>query len=242
MKEKTPNITSIIMKRELKAFFTSPVAYIVTGLFLLINGIMFFSLFFVNNRADLRQFFELLPILFSFFVPALTMKVFAEEKRVGSMETLMTLPVTEWDVTFGKYLASFFGTLIMISPSLFYVITVEIFGSPDYGPIIGGYIGAIFLAASYTAIGCFASSITKNQIIAFFTGFIICITLTMCDSFLIILPSSFVSFVSYLSGRQHFNSIAKGILDTRDIIYFISLTALFFVMTVKVQKQSKNRG
>ena len=239
---KKPSTLSVIMKRESKAYFTSPVAYIVTCLFLIINGVLFFSLFFVQNRADLRAYFANLPLFLSFFVPALTMKIFAEERRSGSMETLMTLPVTEWDVVTGKYLASFFGTLLMIAPTLLYVITLVIFGSPDAGPVIGGYAGAVFLSAVYTAIGCFSSSITKNQIIAFFTGLAICLGLTLCDIFVIILPPSLVSFVSYISFRAHFDSIAKGILDTRDIIYFLSVTALFFVMTVKVQKQTKNRG
>ncbi len=230
----------IIMKRELKAYFTSPIAYIVTGLFLIITGILFFTTFFLQNRAELRQFFVYLPILLSFFVPALTMRIFAEERRVGSIETLMTLPVTEADVVTGKYLASFLGTLIMLAPTLFYVVTAEIFGSPDYGPIIGGYLGAIFLCASYTAIGIFATSITKNQIIAFFTGFIICIVLTMIDSFLVFLPAKIVDLLSFISANAHFNSISRGIIDTRDLLYFISLSALFFTMTVKSQQKTRN--
>lgn len=239
-KTKNKNPVFIIMRREMKAYFSGPIAYIVSGLFLIISGVMFFSTFFLNNSADMRQFFLNLPLLLSFFVPALTMRVFAEEKRIGSIETLMTLPVREIDVVTGKYLASFFNTLIMIAPTLLYVLTVELFGAPDYGPIIAGYIGSIFLCASFTAIGIFASSITKNQIIAFFTGFIICIVLTMIDAFLIFLPAPLVTFFSYLSATLHFNSIARGILDTRDLIYFVSLTALFFTLTVKTQQRAKN--
>ncbi len=229
----------IIMKRELKSYFTSPVAYIVTALFLIIAGILFYSTFFLYDRAELRQFFSSLPLLLSLFIPALTMRIFAEERRVGSIETLMTLPVTELDVVCGKYCASFISTLIMLAPTLLYILPAAIFGSPDFGPIVGGYLGAIFLCASYTAIGVFATSVTKNQIIAFFTGFIICIVLTLIDSFLIFLPSPIVSFFSYLSANGHFTSISRGILDTRDLIYFISLTALFFATTVKVQQQAK---
>ena len=228
-----------IMKRELKAYFTAPVAYIVTALFLIVSGILFFSTFFLYDRAELRQYFSLLPVLLSFFIPALTMRIFAEERRVGSIETLMTLPVTELDVVTGKYLASFISTLIMLAPTLFYILPTVIFGSPDFGPIVGGYLGAVFLCASFTAIGVFATSVTKNQIIAFFTGFIICIVLTLIDSFLVFLPSPIVSLLSYLSANEHFTSISRGILDTRDLIYFISLTALFFATTVKVQQQAK---
>ncbi len=237
---KSKNPAFVIMKRELSAYFTSPIAYIVTGLFLIITGILFFSTFYLYNRAELRLLFTYLPLLLSFFVPALTMRVFAEEKRVGSIETLMTLPVTEVQVVTGKYLASFISTLIMIAPTLLYIIPAEVFGSPDYGPIVGGYLGAIFLCASYTAIGIFATSITKNQIIAFFTGFIICIALTMIDSFMVFLPAQIVSLFSYISANSHFNSIARGIIDTRDLIYFISLTALFFTITVKIEQTSKN--
>lgn len=238
--KKIKNPALIIMRRELKSYFTSPIAYIVTGLFLIITGILFFTTFFLQNRAELRLLFGNLPVLLSFFVPALTMRIFAEERRVGSIETLMTLPVTEIDVVCGKYLASLLSTLAMLCPTLFYVITAEIFGSPDYGPIVGGYLGAVFLCASYTAIGIFATSITKNQIIAFFTGFIICIALTMLDSFLIFLPAKIVSVLSYISANAHFNSVARGIIDTRDLLYFASLTSLFFAMTVKFQQKSRN--
>ncbi|MBO4859311.1 MAG: ABC transporter permease subunit [Treponema sp.] len=237
IKQKNP--TFIIMKRELKSYFSGPIGYIVTGLFLIISGFIFFSTFFLQNRAELRSFFSLLPILLSFFVPALTMRVFAEEKRVGSIETLMTLPVTETNVVAGKFLAVFIETLVMIAPTLFYVVAAEIFGEPDYGPIVGGYIGAIFLCACFVAIGLFASSATKNQIIAFFVGFVICIVLTLIDSFLVLLPASIVSTLSFLSANVHFSSIAKGIIDTRDLLYFISLGALFFVFTVKIQQQAK---
>lgn len=240
MNNKTKKPYVVIMQRELKSYFTGPIAYIVSGLFLLITGILFFTLFFLNDRAELRQYFSYLPILLSFFVPALTMRIFAEERRVGSIETLLTLPVTEVDVVVGKYLAVFIGTLVMIAPTLLYIIPAEVFGSPDYGPIIGGFLAAILLCASYTAIGLFATSVTKNQIIAFFTGFIICIVLTMIDTFLVFLPASIVSFLSYISANAHFNSVARGIIDTRDIIYFISLTAVFFTITVKLQQNAKN--
>ena len=236
---KQKNPTFIIMKRELKSYFSGPIGYIVTGLFLIISGFIFFSTFFLQNRAELRSFFGLLPVLLSFFVPALTMRIFAEEKRVGSIETLMTLPVTETNVVTGKFLAAFIETLVMLAPTLFYVLAAEIFGEPDYGPIIGGYIGAIFLCACFVSIGLFASSATKNQIIAFFVGCVICIVLTMIDAFLILFPASIVKALSFLSADIHFSSIAKGIIDTRDLLYFISLGSLFFVLTVKIQQQAK---
>ncbi len=238
-KTKTKNPAFVIMRRELRSYFSGPIGYIVTGLFLVINGLLFFAAFFLQNRADLRNFFSMLPIMLSFFIPAVTMRVFAEEKRVGSIETLMTLPVRELDVVTGKYLAVLLESLIMLAPTLFYVVTAEIFGSPDYGPIIGGYIGAIFICAAFAAIGLFCSSITKNQIIAFAVAMAICLVLTFVESFLIFLPDGIVKSFSFLSASVHFGSISKGIVDTRDVLYFVSLTALFFVLTVRLEVKSK---
>ena len=234
--QKKNNITAVIAKRELKSFFTSPVAYIVTALFLIAVGIFFYSTFFLNKKAELRIFFSILPYAFTVFVPALTMRLFAEEQKTGSIETLMTLPVTENQVVLGKFFAAFITSIAMLIPTLLYVITLTFFGKPDYGPIIGGYIGAILLCAAYSAIGTFASSITKNQIIAFFTALAISALLTLIDLFMIFIPGRFVKFLSFFSVVTHFNSIARGIIDSRDIIYLLSLTVVFILLTIKSQE------
>src|SRR5574344_172080 len=231
--QKKQNAAVVIMRREIVSYFTSPIAYIVTGLFLIFSGFLFFSTFFLANRAELRNFFSMLPITLSFFVPALTMRLFSEEKRSGSIETLMTLPVTPFDVVCGKFCAAFISSAAMLVPSVFYVITCRIFGAPDAGPIIGGYLGALFLIASFSAIGLFASSVTKNQIIAFFIAFAICILLAVLGNFLVFLPAPIVSFLSFFSASDHFDSISRGIIDTRDLLYFISLKALFFALSVQ---------
>lgn len=236
---KKPSPAIVIMKRELATYFTNPISYIVTGLFLVITGVMFFTTFFLQNRANMRNFFSLLPILFSFFIPALTMRLYSEEKKSGSIETLMTLPVTELQVVTGKFLAAFISSAIMLAPTLLYLVSILFFGKPDIGPIIGGYIGAIFLCAAFSAIGVFASSVTKNQLTAFFVAFMICIVLTMIDAFLIFLPAPIVSLLQFISANEHFTSISRGIIDTRDLIYFISLTALFFCLTVKTQENDR---
>lgn len=236
---KKPSPAIVIMKRELATYFTNPISYIVTGLFLIITGVMFFTTFFLQNRANMRNFFSLLPILFSFFIPALTMRLYSEEKKSGSIETLMTLPVTELQVLTGKFLAAFISSAIMLAPTLLYLVSILFFGKPDIGPIIGGYIGAIFLCAAFSAIGVFASSVTKNQLTAFFVAFMICIVLTMIDAFLIFLPAPIVSLLQFISANEHFTSISRGIIDTRDLIYFISLTALFFCLTVKTQENDR---
>lgn len=237
MKNKVKNPAVVIFKREFAAYFASPIAYIVTGLFLILAGTMFFTAFYLQNRASMRNLFQMLPLILSFFIPALTMRVYAEEKRVGSIETLYTLPVTEFDVAAGKFLATFAASVIMIAPTLLYLFGMLPFGAPDAGPVAGGYIGALFLCAAFSAIGIFASSITKNQIISFFTAFIICISLTMVSDFLIFLPAPIVGFLQFLSANEHFTSISRGIIDSRDIIYFVSLTALFFSLTVVTQEK-----
>jgi ABC-2 type transport system permease protein len=234
-----PHVAAIIMKRELGAYFSGPIAYIVTGLFLLLSGILFFSAFFLQDRAELRRFFDNLPILLSFFIPALTMRLFAEEKRSGTIETLMTLPVTELDVVWGKFAAAWISAIAMLAPTLSYVVTVALFGHPDPGPIIGGYLGAFFLCAAFSAIGLFASSVTKNQIIAFFIAFGISIVLSTMDYFLIFLPGTVVHFLSYFSAGAHFSSISRGIVDTRDLLYFVSVTLLFLVLTVEIEQRER---
>ena len=228
----------VIMKRELTAYFTSPIAYIVCALFLIFAGCFFFATFFLAQRAELRNFFSLLPITFSFFIPALTMRIFSEEQRSGSIETLVTLPVTSLDIVTGKYIASFISSVVILVPTLFYIITCAIFGNPDAGPIIGGYLGAILLAASFSSIGVFASSVTKNQIIAFFVGLAICIFLSMLSAFMQLLPAPLVAICTFFSATSHFDSISRGI-DTRDVLYFVSLIALFFSLTVQTVNNAR---
>ena len=227
---------TVILKRELYTWFNSFVAWLVTGLFLISTGLLFFSTFFIRQVATLRYFFSLLPILFSFFIPAITMRLFAEESRSGSLETLMTLPVSSAQAVAGKYLAAFISCAVMLLPTLSYVLTAGMFGSPDAGPIVGGYLGALFLAAAYSAIGLFASASSKNQIVAFFIGFAICIILSIIDSFLILLPAGITNFLSFFSANTHFESISKGIIDSRDLLYFISITIIFLGLTVKTEE------
>ncbi|MCR4736322.1 MAG: ABC transporter permease subunit [Treponema sp.] len=240
---KTKNPALIIMKRELKSYFSGPIAYIVTGLFLIVTGIVFFIFpytFFAYRMAELRNFFGQLPKILALFIPALTMRIVAEERRSGSYETLMTLPVTEVQVIIGKYLAVLIEALVMVAPTLFYIVVVSVFGHPDFGPIVGGFIGVIFLCACYSAIGIFASSLTKNQIISFAIAAAVCFILSVMDStFLMFLPTPITSLLNYLSANSHFTSISRGIIDTRDLIYFISLTAFFIVLTVKINQNAK---
>ena len=232
---------NVIMKRELKSYFTSPVAYIVTCAFLIVSGFMLFSFFFLANRAELREFFVNLPWLYAIFIPALTMRLFSEERGRGTLETLMTLPVSSCDVVLGKFLASFISAIIMLVPTFIYAITACVFGDVDFGPLFCGYLGAIFLAASFSAVGIFASSITKNQIVSFFVAFGICILLAMIDKFLIFLPAGVVGFLQFISAGSHFASISRGIIDSRDLIYFISISIFFISLTIQVLENYKSK-
>ncbi len=212
-----------IFRKEFSAYFISPIAYIVIAIFLLITGWFFFATFFIFNQANLRTFYTLLPLVFAFVIPAITMRLISEEINVGSDEILLTMPVTFQDVILGKFLASVALVVAMLIPTFAYPLTVSLMGQLDWGPVIGGYVGAVFLAAAFSAIGLFASALTRNQIIAFIIGLAICFTLTLLDKMLYFLPRSLLSVFAYLGADFHFQNIARGIIDSRDLLYFVSL-------------------
>ena len=215
-----------ILNKELKDYFISPIAYIVISIFLLVTGWFFFTTFFLYNQADLRNFFSLLPIIFSFVIPAITMRLFSEELNVGSYEILLTLPVTFTDIIIGKFLAGVVFVSVALIPTLSYPIFITFLGQLDWGPVMGGYIGAVLLGAALTAVGLFASSLTRNQIIAFIVGMMICFFLTLIDKMLLFFPESMLGVIGYLGADFHFKNIAKGIIDSRDILYFLSIIFL----------------
>jgi ABC-2 type transport system permease protein len=215
-----------ICRKEFRTYFVSPIAYIVIAIFLLVTGWFFFTPFFLFNQANLRNFFALLPTVFAFVVPAVTMRLFAEELNVGSYETLLTMPVSFRDVVLGKFLAAVVFVAAMLLPTLAYPVTVATIGSLDWGPVVGGYLGALLLAAAFAAAGLFASALTRSQIVAFIIGMAICFVLTLVDQMVFFLPRGLVGFFSYLAADMHFQNISKGILDTRDILYFLSLCFL----------------
>lgn len=213
-----------VFKKEFGTYFVSPIAYIVISIFLLVTGWFFFTTFFLYNQANLRNFFALLPITFSFVVPAVTMRLFSEELNTGSYEILLTMPVTFQDVILGKFLASVAFVGAMLVPTMAYPIAISFLGPLDWGPVVGGYIGALLLGASFAGVGLFASSMTRNQIIAFIIGMVICFSLTLIDKMLFFLPRSMLGFLEYLGADFHFENISKGVIDSRDILYFMSVS------------------
>ena len=227
-----------IMKKELNSYFNSPIAYIVITIFLVFTGFFFFKDFFYFNQAEMRNLFQLMPLMLSFVIPAVTMKLLSEERQSGSFEILITLPVSPGDIALGKFFAGTIFSVIMISPTLIYLVTLLFLGSPDFGPVIGGYLGIIFLAAAYTSIGLLASSFTRNQIISFISAWAACFSLWLLDKVVVFLPSK-LEFISYFGTDYHFQNIAKGLIDSRDIIYFISICVLSLMFTVKAIRERR---
>ncbi len=229
-----------IFRKEFKSYFISPIAYIVISVFLIIIGWLFFSTFFLEKQANLTKFFSLLPVTFAFIIPAVTMRLFSEEINVGSYELLITLPVSFRDIIMGKFLAAVAFVAIMLSPTLLYAVSTSFLGDLDWGPVIGGYLGAVFLGACFCAIGLFASSLTKNQVVAFIIGMAVCFSLTLLVDFvLFFIPSFLVDFFQYLSANHHFQNIAKGVIDLRDILYFVSLAFIALYATYLVIEEKK---
>lgn len=215
-----------IFTKELKDYFVTPIAYIVICIFLLITGWFFFATFFITDQASLRTFFAMLPLVFPFVIPAVTMRLFAEELHAGSFEMLLTMPVRLNDVIMGKFLASVAFVALMMLPTLSYAVWVSLMGDLDWGPVIGGFLGALLLGAAYSAIGILASATTRNQIIAFIVGMVICFALSLIDKMLFFFPAALLSVIHSLAASFHFDNIARGIVDSRDIIYFFSVIFL----------------
>ncbi len=228
-----------IFRKEFKGYFISPIAYIVISIFLILTGWFFFSTFFLFGQAELRSFFSLLPVIFSFIIPAITMRLFSEEFNTGSYELILTMPVSSLNIIIGKFLAAAAFVAIMLVPTIFYSIFISFIGDLDWGPVIGGYIGAVLLGAAFSTIGLFASSLTRNQIIAFIIGMAFCFVLTLIDKMLFFLPESVLNVFQYLGADFHFQNISKGIIDSRDILYFLSVCFVMLYGTNLVIEEKK---
>ena len=226
-----------ILAREVKAYFFSPVAYVVIVIFLVVTGWFFFSVFFLAGRADLRDFFNLLPLVLALVVPALTMRLFAEEHSSGSYEIISTLPLRSTEILLGKFLGALAFSVVMLLPTLAYPITVSFLGELDWGPVAGGYVATVFLAGLFCSIGLFASSLSRNQIVAFVVGLTICFGLTLLDRTLPLLPDVLSGILGFLAAGPHFNNSARGILDSRDLLYFATGSFFFLHITHRLIRQ-----
>lgn len=232
-----------ITKKELASYFNSPIAYIFISIFLITTNWLFFQNFFLINQASMRNYFDLLPWVLLFLSPALTMRLFAEEKKSGTIESLLTLPVSDWEVVIGKFLsAAIFSSLALIL-SITIPISISALGKLDWGPVIGGYLGGIFMAAAFVALGLFISSLTKNQIVAFLVGVVACFALYIISSSFVLnsVTIFFAKILSFLGIGSHFFNIQKGVIDSRDIIYYFSFIFFFLWMSVRSLESRKWR-
>ncbi len=232
-----------IFRKEINAFFSSPIGYIAIGVFLVILGLFVFffpdSSILEYNYATLAPLFDTAPLVFLFLIPAVTMRMFAEEQQNGTIEFLATKPLREMDIILGKYLAALTLVLFSLIPTLLYWYTAYQLGSPkgnlDAGAIIGSYLGLFLLAGIFTAVGIFASSLSSNQILAFLLATFLCFLLYYGFFYFSRLPvfvGRWDDLIQKLGIDYHYNSISRGLIDSRDMVYFGSVTALFLMMTL----------
>lgn len=241
----------VIFSKEIRSFFSSLIGYMAVGVFLLLLGLMVWVFpdysILEYGFASLDGFFELTPVVFLFLIPAITMRAFAEEWQTGTYELLVTRPVTSWQIIGGKFLASWFLVLVALLPTGFYWYTVHELGSPegnmDMGATLGSYVGLILLGGVFVAVGLFCSAWTSNQIVAFLLGALL--------SFLLFWGFLYISKVTAFVGRlddliqqfgidYHYRSISRGVIDSRDILYFLSMAAAFLWGTAHVIQQKKS--
>jgi len=227
------------MRRELASYFATPLAYVFILIFLVLANLLTFFLggFFERGQADLAPFFGYHPWLYLFLIPAVSMGLWAEERKSGSIELLMTQPVTLWDAVLGKFFAAWLFTALALALTFPLWITVNYLGSPDNGAIVAAYVGSLMLAGGYLAIGSCMSALTRSQVVAFILGFIACcafLLIGFIPSLATDLPSwaqTVVQAIASLSFLTHFDSIAKGVIDVRDLLYFAMLIGFFLLAT-----------
>ena len=229
-----------ILRKELNLIFASPIGYLVISVFLVINGLflwVFKGDFNILNAgfADLNSFFYITPWFFIFLIPAITMRSFSDEIRLGTIEILKTKPITNWQIITGKYLGAFILIILALIPTLTYVYTINQLGNPvgnlDFGSTLGSYFGLLFLAGAFTSIGLFASTLSNNQIVSFIMGAIFCFILFYGFDAIAELISFNNFQVDSIGMNSHFKSISRGVIDSNDIVYFISVSYLFLYVT-----------
>lgn len=238
-----------IAKRELAAYFTSPLAYVFIVIFLLLCGFFTFMIggFFERGQATLAQsFFDWHPWFYLFLVPAVGMRLWAEERRVGTLELLLTMPVTAWQAIVGKFLASwvFLGLALLLTFPV--VMTVNYLGNPDNGVILTGYIGSWLMAGAYLAISCITSAMTRTQVVSFIISVVVCFFLILCGFAPVVrflegwASPAFVDFVTSFSVITHFDGFQKGVLDSRDVLFFLSLIGFSLFSTSVILREHRN--
>ena len=227
--------TLIIFRKELRIFFDSPIAYIFIIAFLAFSNWLFFRSFFIVGQISMRNYFVFIPWIFLVFIPAVTMRLWAEEKKIGTIEVLMTLPIRNYEAALGKFLASFSFVMIALALSFSLPLTLFFLGDVDFGPIIGGYVGACFLGGAYLAIGLFVSNLAENQIVAFIIAALLSFALFIIGENIVLatIPNSLAPTFSFLGLGKHFVSLQRGVLDSRDVIYYLSVIGFFLFLNTQ---------
>jgi len=229
----------VLFKKELMSYFNSPIAYIFIGVFLVVGNWLFFNYFFLIGQASMRNYFSILPWMFLFLSPAVTMRLWAEEKKSGTIEFLLTLPITSWQAVLAKFFGALVFVFIALTLSFSLPATIMFLGNLDLGPVIGGYLGALFLAGAYLALGLFISGLTKNQIIAFVLSLVACFVAFVvgADFVLSSAPRFAAPAMKFLGLGSHFYNIAKGIIDSKDIFYYLSFIFLFLWLNAQTMEK-----
>ena len=226
---------SAIASRELAFFFNSPIAYVAITVFLAVSGVYLFVLydFFEGNQATLRPLFEQIPLFFILYVPAITMRLLSEEKRAGTIELLSTWPVTDSEIVLGKFFGALGFIKVTLAMSLIFPLMVASLGTVDIGMIVGGYIGLILLGAAYAAMGLLTSTWTKNQIVAFILAVLLCAFFYAVDGMVASVWEPGRDAFAFLSFRAHFANIARGVIDSRDVVFYLSVIVVALVLSVQ---------
>lgn len=232
-------IVSAIFKKEMKSYFGSPMAYIVLCVFLIITGWFFTLNLFKENLAHLRSIFDILPFLLVIYAPAISMRLVAEERKSGTLELLVTMPVRDFEIILGKFLAAFVLFAVGLAFTLIYALTVIILGDAEIGPMFTGYIGLLLCGGVYIAIGVLGSAVTENQIVAFILSFLISAVFAIFVFSAMIIPPPIADVIQYLSTTYHFQNIARGVIDSRDVIYFLSMIFFALLLSSRAVAQRK---
>ena len=238
----------VILKRELQSYFLTPLAYVFIVIFLILSATFAFYLgnLYERGQADLASFFTFHPWLYLFLIPAISMRLWAEERKTGSIELLMTLPVTLTQAVIGKYLAAwlFIGVALLLTFPIW--LTVNYLGDPDNGVILATYLGSFLMAGGFLAIGSCMSAMTRNQVIAFIISIVVCFMFLLSgfplvlDLFHAWLPQSVIDIIASVSVLTHFSSLSKGVIDLRDVVYFILLATFWLAANVIILEQKKS--
>jgi len=227
------NIKHIYLK-ELKSYFNGPMAYIFLVIFSLVNGYFFSNTFFIFGQSDMRALFQIVPLVYLFFIPAITMGIISKEKNIGTMEVICTLPIKDYELVIGKYisiLSLLFVGLLLTGVMLLNLMAVGT--NIDYGAIFTGYLGLFLAGSVYASMGIFASSLTDNQVVGFIIAIFFVLIFFLIDKLLIFMPNAIAGTMQYLSIDYHLSNISRGVIDSRNLIYFFSMIGLFLLLTVE---------